>query len=132
MPMTRLKDLDELLHGIFVTALEGGIGYWSRCDKYRWSIGDGEVEDLEGFEAVVREMDDDGEEGPELTINREVVLRGLKALAEGTATWGGRELHPNYRAKALVWLTAPASADIDANDADNIVQAGLFGDVRYG
>jgi hypothetical protein len=133
---TRLKDLDELVHGIFVTALEGGIGYWSRCEGYRWSLdGQGEIEDLYGFEARVRELDGDSEDGyskVELVINRQVILNGLQMLADGSCTFGGRELSPEWRARAAGWLAAPTSADLDAEDADVVVQAGLFGDVTYG
>jgi hypothetical protein len=125
-----LKDLDELLHTIFVTAMEGGIGYWSVCGGYRWSLnGEGEIADLYGFEARVRELEGNG---TEFRVDRETIRRGVEGLAAGTVTFGGRELSPEWRARAAGWLAAPTSADLDAEDADVVVQAGLFGDVRYG
>lgn len=126
-------DLDEMYHGVFVTALEGGIGYWSVAEDYRWSTGDGQTEDHKGFRAVIRETTDE-EEGPELVVDRRVVARGLRALAAHKVTWGGRPMSPESRWPSLAkgWLRDPANADIDADAADNIIQAGLFGDIRYG
>jgi hypothetical protein len=134
MVASRLKDLDELLHGIFVTAMEGGVNYWASVERYRWSIGDGEIEDEQGFEAELldrAELEDTGKRNL-LRVDREVILRGLQRLADGSCTWGGRELSPEWRARAAGWLAAPTSADVDASDADNVVQSGLFGDIVYG
>ncbi|MFM1966787.1 MAG: hypothetical protein RL134_2512, partial [Actinomycetota bacterium] len=65
--------LDRVLHDVFVTAMEGGIGYWSGCSSYRWSLDGGEVDDLTGFRAVIH---DHVMPGPAITINRDVILRG--------------------------------------------------------
>jgi hypothetical protein len=134
MPATYEAQLDELLFNAFITALEGGVQYWAEVDKYRWSVGDSKTEDTRGFRAVLRERSEHEHETPQpwLVVDRAVMLRGLEHLANGTCTWGGRELSKSYQRKAIGWHAVPEHADIDANDADNIVQAGLFGDVRYG
>ena len=40
------------LHGVFTTALEGGIGYWSECSDYHW-CNDDDTDALDGFYAVI-------------------------------------------------------------------------------
>lgn len=121
---------DELLHVLFTTALEGGIGYWSVCERYHWSNDDegrtGHMdEDWFGFYAIITET-----EGNLLRarIDRSVMARGY-SLATST-DWRSR----------LCWSSEPPPPvvtpytdwDFDAGDADMIVQLGLFGDVVYG
>lgn len=115
----------EALHGVFVTALEGGIGYWSTCTRYRWSrvAADGErVDDLDGFHAVIEE----DEAGEVHRIDAEVIRRGLAYFAQ---TGDG---YPHVREAACALLAGDEDADYDAEVADCIVQAGLFGEVVYG
>lgn len=127
----KVRNLDELLHETFVAAMEGGVDYWAEVLRYRWSIGDGEIPDLEGFRAELRDAVG-GKPEEVLVVDRAVILRGFERLAKGEATFGGKPLDPRWKARAAGWLAAPASADLDANDADVVVQAGLFGDVVYG
>jgi len=127
----------KALHAIFVTALEGGIGYWSTATSYKWSNEDGE-DDLIGFHAdifeteEVDEVDEEDEEAaviPTRRIDAHVVARGLVALA--TAKKGP------YRDLCIRILLGGATADdalceCDADAADAIVQTGLFGQLVYG
>jgi hypothetical protein len=114
----------RLLHGLFTTALEGGIGYWSQCSSYRWSTGDGETDDFMHYHANIVDAEDDG---VPYRIDRDTMSRGY-TLA--TTTWSDR----------LAWSTEPPPVvvtddtdwDYDAGDADLIVQLGLFGEVIYG
>lgn len=92
---TLTDERKEFLHGIFTTALEGGIGYWSACSDYHWhhpaSGGDGVlVADLDGFYAVIEPLEegwgvfgdphgavgDTDEDRRPLTIDLGVVHRG--------------------------------------------------------
>lgn len=90
----------HFLHGIFTTALEGGIGYWSECSKYHWHLppvidkygNQLLLADLDGFYAVIEPPDEEGgwgvfgdpdgtvgdceEDRKPLTIDLGVVLRG--------------------------------------------------------
>ena len=128
----------QLCHGIFVTALEGGIGYWSSMDKYHWSKPgtepdsfEGRVDDIDGFYAVI--VDDS--DGLKHRIDAAVIDRGINRLADGEATFGGKTLNGEGRLHTLACaLNGPLAADVDydADDADNIVQAGLFNDIVYG
>jgi hypothetical protein len=56
----------SFLHGVFTTALEGGIGYWSVTDEYHWSSKEptpsgGYIvnDDIDGFYAVIESNEDD-------------------------------------------------------------------------
>ena len=114
----------ELLHGIFVTALEGGIGYWSTCHSYRWSKPDTDgEEDLEHFRAVIREHEDDTKH----VIDRAVVLKGLRLAVQPG------HVSSEICEDALADIGAgDAGGQLDAFGADAIVQLGLFGEIVYG
>lgn len=119
---------DKLLHGLFTTAIEGGINYWAEVDRYHWdSTPDDKTstDDLHGFYAQIIES----EEGVVHRVDRAVMSKGY-ALAVG-----------GHRDK-IAWSTEPPPLvvteqsyddwDYDAGDADCILQLGLFGDVKYG
>lgn len=115
---------DRALNTVFVTALEGGIGYWSRCSRYRWGIKDdnGRVTEASDFIAVIED-----EDGTEYVIDRAVITRGIR-LATEHGDWNA------YHKAALSALTFGnyADLDLDAETADLIVQFGLFGELVYG
>ncbi len=125
MPTTQAPSaLDQLFFDIFVTALEGGIGYWSTCQHYHWSNADC-TEDHKGFLAHISDSEDEDEE---YTIDRNVVAKGY-GLAT-SATWRSRI---NWSSSKPPVVVGPDTDwDYDAGDADVIVQLGLFGDVVYG
>lgn len=120
----------QFLHDVFVTALEGGIGYWSQASKYHWSVdADGEQEDLDGFVAIIHEWDEDANDygSKKLTVNRQVIQSGIRALADKSF-----QVRDDIRKTVLAASAMNDSGDIDAEIADVIVQAGLFGEVIYG
>ncbi len=119
----RSAEREQFLRDVFTTALEGGIGYWARFMSYRNRDG-------EPFGATVRECDDD--ECRDLVIDAEIIERGLQGLADGTVTFGGSPMSASAHRFWAGMLAVPDAGEIDADDADEIVQAGLFGDVRYG
>ena len=111
-----------LLNDLFVTALEGGISYWSEARSYHWSTGG--RPDYTNFYAEIVDFED----GDRVyRIDRSVISRGYK-LATTT------------HADKIGWstdtppfiVTQDCNWDFDASDADAIVQLGLFGDVVYG
>lgn len=90
------------LHGIFTTALEGGIGYWSRCSEYHWrrDVDDpgtadfSDLCDIDGFYATIVSasvdsddrpfwgvFDDERENAP-LRIDLEVIDRGVRLFLQ--------------------------------------------------
>ena len=123
----RARVSKKTLWEVFVTALEGGIGYWSVCTKYRWALPDGS-EDLDGFHAVIEETESGEDRPPVHRIDAKVILRGLQRLAAPGD--GYRDVRAV--ARAILAGDEDATCDCDAEVADCIVQSGLFGDVVYG
>lgn len=119
---------DQMYFDLFTTALEGGIGYWSQCSKYRWSNEDGS-EDVRGFIAVIHDADEWDEDEPTTwVVDRKVIARGYQLAArtpEGLKLRWSVERPPFIITKDVDW-------DFDADDADMIVQLGLFGRTIYG
>jgi hypothetical protein len=130
------SEVDRALHGVFTTALEGGIGYWSVCTRYRWSIGDEAMTEARDFIAVIEDTEEaeEGEDGPEYVIDRAVIARGARLLYEHM-----RRLSQAGTASAYQWQAAKDlhwgkwdDLDYDADTADMVVQFGLFGKLIYG
>jgi len=130
--MPRTESRAQFLHDVFVTAIEGGVNYWASVASYHWTLGGPEPLDncdLEGFRA---EIIDNEDEGKRYDVARKVIARGINLIASGKCTYGGRVMAPDM-VKAYRAINATnEGGDVDANRADNIVQAGLFGDIRYG
>ncbi len=124
---------DDILHGLFATACEGGINYWAAVGTYRWSKnGDGETDDLENFRAVILDAEGEGFGGDEhldeLTIDRKVMEKGL-------ALYAAQERRPGSYWDEFIQAVRKGEwddCDYDADIADSVVQLGLFGEVRFG
>ena len=123
--MTNLKQvwaLDQHYFNLFITACEGGVNYWAQVDEYHWHTH--LADDVYGFSAVLVDHEDDEQVWE---LDRSVIARGW-GLATGEwrskISWSTGE-------PPVVW-TESSYWDYDAEDADAIVQLGLFGDVVYG
>jgi hypothetical protein len=120
------SERDQALLDGFTTALEGGIGYWSVCSRYRWYVGpDADLDkQAKDFIAVIIETEDDDE--PTYVIDRTVIARGIRKAHEH----GGWN---DYHARGIRNLQFGKydEADYDSDTADIIVQFGLFGEQRY-
>ena len=125
-----VEPLAVFLHGVFITAVEGGIGYWCSGSNYRWSTG---VEplldnmDYEGFRIdLVDSMD-----GKTYRVDLASMRKGMESILDGSCTCGGRDggWEGGYIWKALKNRSCGA---LDAGHADIVLQAGILGDVRYG
>lgn len=139
----RLHFTDQDLIDLFNTALEGGIGYWSKCDVYHW-INDDDSEDLTGFHALIVPVENDTWDD-ELGLNDGSMPTGSEVVvvdAEGRVRIDGstmlkgiqRALAAGMFTEILVpWgLGDRDNVDYDADVADVIVQMGLFAEVVYG
>ncbi len=117
--MMRVTDVeldDKDVVEIFTTAMEGGIGYWSIADEYRWLYlyEDWEndiVKPLDDDQVLVVLSDAEGEDFENLELTPAKIKAGVKWM-----------LNNGYQYNIF---------DIDADAADVIVQAGLFGKVVY-
>jgi len=136
----------EFLKDIAITAAEGGIQYWAYLETYKWrDVTKASAEEHITFESGIQRK---------ITVETawtELPFPELKLFkhedcgeeAEGTATLytvtpetirKGLEL-AIQRPGSLIDLAlviANDSSGLDAGDADNIVQLGLFGEIVYG
>lgn len=133
--------VDQMLHAVFTTALEGGIGYWAASSTYHWNITGTDPldahggDDLEGFYSDVEDAEG-GDAFPPARIDRAVIARGFERIAAGPVEYMPEE----QRAKFVLLLQARLAGqddsvvdvDYDAGDADNLVQVGLLGSVVFG
>lgn len=110
---------------IFVTAMEGGVGYWCAAKTYHWrgKTGAFKDEDHENFHAVV--IDEDTEK--EYRVDRGTIMVGLHNIKAGKT-----HLEKGSLGLILAADRENDASDIDAGLADTVVQAGLFGEVVYG
>ncbi len=110
---------DTVCHDVLTTAYEGGISYWAMTDQ---ADRDGSMNVLK---FRLREREDD--EPETFTVDTATVRAGIKWLLEEAS------VSNSYHVRALIdLLFSPDQADYDADTADLIVQAGLFGELRYG
>lgn len=133
-------DRRRFLHGIFTTAIEGGINYWAQTSAYHWS--DNGSDDINGFYADITEC----EEGDtNLRIDLDTMARGVQLFVKycrGEITTQGEPVpeadqqeipEGHYWREFLVAeQTQGRDGDYDAGVADEIVQFGLFGKSIYG
>jgi len=111
------SEQEKFLDDVIITAVEGGIGYWSICDSYKRGND-------KPTTAEIEELEEDGvtRTGNKFSINREMMKDAMdKALAE-------RMLNK----RALAAIIMEDAGDLDADDADSIVQIGCFGRVIFG
>jgi hypothetical protein len=121
---------------VFTTACEGGINYWASFKSYHWCLdnsGSLDKMDYENFRAVIVEKGGEGE----ITINREVIERGIDGLAKRLVGHDFRLSLYHTMAILELWKIVNAEGnldylDYDGDTADLIVQQGLFGEVIYG
>ena len=123
MPRPIEGEYAQFLTDVLTTAAEGGVNAWGQVSGYDWENPD---PSLRGFDLA-----DwcDGEHQGDYRVTLRILDRGVRAIARG-----GEELmlHPtnaNNVTRAVAILDA---GDIDAEAADWVVQAGLWGEVRYG
>jgi hypothetical protein len=125
------KEFDSIVSSIHCSAIEGGhygIGYWCEVVSYKWD----EKDDTK-FKSVIQ-MDEESEKDTDeriakrrrYTIDRNVIIEGIKRIASGEMS-----VNDSYVNKCAALLVT-GEADMDANDADVIVQAGLFNEVIFG
>lgn len=113
---------DEFYDDVLITAVEGGIGYWSLGKDYRWS-DDGPTS------VDVREDNGEVDEpGPWVHVDRASMVRAFSVLRSDADL----SLADSIRKRLVAaWREADAGG-LDASDADIVVQVAVLGDVVYG
>lgn len=123
MPRTLSTARATFLQDVLVAAVEGGTGYWAQVSGYRWSDDNPET-----GQATFHVLDDDGiASGDRHLVNLETIATGISRIVQNDV-----QVRADLRA-----VIAEASREndgglVDADAADVIVQAALFGQVVYG
>lgn len=113
---TTLHLTDEFVRDVFTTAIEGGINYWASVGEY-WHSNPNPAK----VYALIEEKEDAG--AGEHRVTLDTVVDGITAVLA----------KPQLRTGLVAHIFALDAAEIDADDADVIVQMGLFdGEVVYG
>lgn len=131
---------ETFLANILTTAVEGGIGYWSQVVEYAWydptmQGGTAQPGPAGGGNAYAVLYVPEGPDGTEKVYNLtpEVIAHGLRVIERDS-----RVIRSRIRGVIVACSRASDTApdglcgDIDADAADAIVQAGLFGEVIFG
>lgn len=139
--MTKRSDeRANFLANVLTTAIEGGSNYWAAVSEYRWGyhdIGQSNGQPLPAdqqayAEAVIEDSGDFADEDPDFEptkVDLETIAKGLGLLRAGELQY----IAPSLRANILLAdRTNGDEGDIDAVDADAILQLGVFGEVIYG
>ena len=125
MSKAKTDSRKQFLFDVFVTALEGGIGYWAVAEEYHHSKED--KEDLEGFFAKV--SDCEGNTFPDnLRIDKDVIVKGLNKIVNDNDL----KISETIRERIKESNRLNDAGLIDADDADCIVQVGLLGELVFG
>lgn len=120
----------EFLSDIIITAIEGGIGYWSQVLYYRAEgrliVGAPPLhaDPRETVAVIVDNADERPEQ--EYTITPSIIEQGIARLSNGEVSYPD-----DARGRLIVADCDNWAGDIDADVADDIVQAGLLGELRY-
>ena len=121
MPVTK-TDREQFLDDVVSTALEGGIGYWSVCSSYKWK-------DVPETVAIIEEFDEGTGEpfGDKIRVDRALIEKGIKEILSGDG-----DVSKNLIKSVAAAYATNDAGDIDSDDADCIVQVGVFGKLVYG
>lgn len=125
MGRKRSPEREQFLADVLTTAVEGGIQYWSTVEEYRNEYS---VPVAETYAVII---DDDGDEH---RITIDTIAHGIQVLTTGENTGKAFSMcgMDYWKQFLLANRTNSEDGDYDADIADNIVQAGLYGEVIYG
>lgn len=111
---------NRLAESIIIDGVELSIGYWAKIRAY---------EHTQRVQATIDEYGDDNKVLSSHILNVDTVNKAFETLKAGKV----EGLNEKYRARLLgqMYLSGE-DADLDSDDADNIIQIGLFGKIVYG
>lgn len=122
--MARSKERAEFLQDVLITAVEGGTGYWAAVSGYRYDDDKPETASV-----TLHPLNDDtGEfDGPAHAVTIDTIAAGIGRIKRGDLS-----INSALRGTILNASDENDAGDIDADGADAIVQAALFGELVYG
>ena len=114
---------EALCRDIIITACEGGIGYWSVLKEYDGPA----IEDGKEGALPLYIKDDEDRQGGWLRLGEAQIVLGIERIL--------KDYPLGVTAKNIaIALADPeyGSAELDAEDADSIIQCGVLGEIVYG
>lgn len=139
---TRARSTERMtfLSDVVTTAVEGGIGYWSQVEDYRWYSPDldgGTAEHPDGQPnayVTIHEVGDDPDDPDNVvkTIGVDDIARAIKFIKKNADRPGPEWMHKSIIANILLADRLNDAGELDAGDCDCIVQVAMFEKVIYG
>lgn len=131
--MKRSAERAQFLTDVIITAAEGGIQYWAVILSYKWHLpnlpgGTGEP-GPGGNAAASLKFRADEDDADIHTVTISDVARALGVIADLSRPL---RLHSTDRARIAEASRENDGGQIDADDADVIIQVAAFGNVVYG
>ena len=117
--MKRSADRSNFYSGITITAIEGGVYTWADVRDYKPA-------DENNVTAMVRDRQPDTDDEPWTLIDNDAIASALCKLKDGKV-----QTRRGQKFWAEVYRTMEG-ADIDAEDADVIVQVVCYGKILFG
>ena len=113
----------QTLADIIITAIEGGINYWSQTVTYRWTEGP-----IHTYADIIEvgDGDEDEEDRKHHKIDLEVIKRGIERVLSAHAA------SSDIMESIHLAVAEDDAGHIDGDAADVIVQFGLLGEIIYG
>lgn len=126
----RSEERQELLRDVAVCAVEGGINYWARVRRYKWSsVSPASLDHMLPFPVIEISPAEDPDDFEPCKIGEQIIVKGLRMICSAE----GKELINAENRKMILEANIDNDAsNIDADLADAIVQVGLFGKLVFG
>jgi len=122
----RSPELTQFYADVIIGATEGGTNYWAFSRNYKWSDEDPSTTTVEYCDMEFYGTPD--EEWHTVTVDTIAKAFGIIMGPKEEI----KHLHSTSRARYSRAQRAYDFGELDAGDADNIVQVGIFGEVVYG
>ncbi len=116
----------EFYADIIIGAVEGGTNYWAYSSEYTHETPETTSVKLADMDEVVGLGA--SEDGIWHSVNLDTIAKAFGIVNKGPVEYLHETIRNRYR-KAYTELDA---GDLDAGDADNLVQIGIFGKIIYG
>jgi hypothetical protein len=122
--MNKSEERQQFLNDVLITAVEGGINYWAAVSEYRW----------DGVEVASVRVHEFDEETGDYDKEGVMVMAGQLAGPIGQIIADGSEINLADDSVARIFIANRLNdaGEIDAGDADAIMQVAVLGDVVYG
>jgi hypothetical protein len=114
----KLTISEQAISDIAVTAIEGGIGYWSAIKDYDYT-------NPKNYGVLYPTEDEEDFKPTKLTSD--LIFKGVQQILRGDV-----QICKEYRQSILLAIVSDDMGEIDSGVADAIVQVGMFNRIYFG